>query len=296
MILLCTFCLGQQVKVSSGEATTKQESNMTADQARKEVIALAKINAIENAFGSYIEQDIRNEIKDGQTTFDMVGNVKVKGEWVETLQQPKVEFITRMAKNADGEKIPEIWLTCKIKGRIREIVTSLAEFESLPLNRPDKSAVVDRYANGDSFYLFFRSAIEGYLSVYVEFEGNAYRVLPYGNMSAPYLDAVPVAADKEYLFFHANNKCDYFEGYSYYNIEELQLGTEKESEFNTVYTVFSKRPFTKPVLSDEQKTTDFDLVLPKSIEQTTFDKWLRNNSADDRDFQYKKFRVQITNR
>ena len=292
-ISLNSAVLAQSLRTETGESKLKIEDYMSLKEAKELAIRQAKIDAIEKAFGSYIEQDIRNEVKNGQLSFDVVGNVKVKGEWIETLKEPVFEFPSHDLVTNKG-RITERYVYCKIKGRIRKIEDNPVEFVALPLSKPMRNFTTERYYNGDRFYLFFKSANKGYLSIYVAFGDDAYRILPYAEMGGDYINNVPVEADVEYVFFDISENRDYFPGFPYHKVDELQLGTELEKEYNTIYVVYSKRPFTKPILSDGGNQGD--LLLPKNLSKSKFDKWVRRNTIASTDFQFKKFRIEISQR
>jgi hypothetical protein len=89
----------QKTLDSKGEYTLRIEKNWTEDFAINKAKEKAKINAIENAFGSVVTQGNAIYIKEvssqSQTKSDMVftsvGNVLVNGEWISTIDE-KIEF------------------------------------------------------------------------------------------------------------------------------------------------------------------------------------------------------------
>lgn len=55
-ILFTSNLIAQKTRTESGSAQIRIEGNMTEEQAKRKVEELARINAIQNAFGSYVEQ------------------------------------------------------------------------------------------------------------------------------------------------------------------------------------------------------------------------------------------------
>jgi hypothetical protein len=92
-------CFAQKTVISYSEYLLRIEKNWTEDYAVSKAKEKAKINAIENAFGTVITQGNAiyiNEINtSSQTKSDMVftsvGNVLVNGEWISTIDE-KIQF------------------------------------------------------------------------------------------------------------------------------------------------------------------------------------------------------------
>jgi len=292
-LMCCTLMVqyhvvcGQKVVRSNGKAEIMQDPSMSAAQAKAMVLELAKVNAIENAFGTYIEQDMRSNLVDGELSFNMMGSNKVKGEWIETLGEPKTTYQMR-----DDDGNPEIWWTCEITGNIREYTKPKIDFEVKTLKRPDMAYESNRYQNGEDFYLSFVSATAGYLTIYVADEAEtAYRILPYSTMVGEYINAVPVESDINYIFFDNKSTKPYFPNFANSKADALTMSTVKKSEFNTIYVIFSKSPFSKPILADVENKEK--LIFPKSLSMDKFDLWLSANVIASNEFQFKKVRVEI---
>jgi len=74
----------QRIINASGKAQVRVEFNMTEQDTRELAEQQAIINAIENAFGTYAEQQTDMTIKDGFSYYNIIGTTKVKGDWIET--------------------------------------------------------------------------------------------------------------------------------------------------------------------------------------------------------------------
>ncbi|MEM7550069.1 MAG: hypothetical protein AAF363_10350 [Bacteroidota bacterium] len=293
--LIALFCFSatsifaQKRFKTKGEAQVKIEDNMTKEGAREKAKQLAIVNAIEGVLGTYVEQETNIDIVDGETSFKIIGNTKVKGEWVKTSKED-FEEDTRVI---DGET--EIWITCNISGTVREIVKPKLAFETLSLNCPQKICRTTKYEDGESFYLHFRSPSTGYLSLYlVEQDETVYRLLPYQGMSDPYIDAVPVKADKEYIFFSNKDPHNYFSDFPLSQVDELGMYTDFDKEYLQLYVVFSTDKFSKPILDKEKVLQEGS--LPKSLTAKRFEEWVEKNRIYNPDFNYDVINLEIVKR
>ena len=262
---------------------------MSKQDARIKAHDLAIINAIENVLGTYVEQETNIDIADGEASFKIIGNNKVKGEWIETKDEDYKED-TRDVKGEFGNET-EIWITCKISGKVREIVKPRLAFEAISLNCPQEVCRTTRYYDGEPFLLNFVTPSKGYLSVYLTDKENAFRVLPYQEMSEPYSDAIPVKADMKYIFFSQSPSHDYFSDFPPTLVDELILETSMEKEYMQAYVVFSTDPFSKPVLNQGQKLEEGS--LPKSLSMSRFDEWIQNNRIYNPEFNYEIINIEI---
>ncbi len=136
-------------------------------------------------------------------------------------------------------------------------------------------------------FLYFKSPVDGYLSVFLDDGENAFRLLPYKSMGT--LSAVKVDGDKDYIIFSKNHSYPFDERYS---IDALELGTTKEIEYNNIYVVFAENEYVKPILNDIQEL-DGGYYLPRSLSLREFKKWLGDCRADMTDFQAKKIKISI---
>lgn len=280
--------LAQKSLKSSGEAQIKIENTWNYNEAKNKVRKLAKINAIENVFGTYVEQEANIRVEDGNTNFRLIASTKVKGEWLETTKE---EFIDRVIEPTTKNGASERWISCKIKGLVREIVKPKLAFEAATLNGPKKEYRTTTYHNGEQLYLSFTTPSSGYLSIYIIETDNVYRLLPYAEMSDNYIDAVPVKADKEYIFFSQNSGHDYFNDFDINRVDELIMSTYADREYSQLYIVFSTEPFSKPLLKKGVVTES--LILPKSLSKNQFEDWVKENRIYNADFNYKIVNLEI---
>lgn len=262
----------QQTKRSSGSAQVRVEDNMTKEQARRKAEELAKIDAIINAFGQYVEQETNLSVQDGRLNFNIIGTTRVKGEWVRELSKA-FEEESRDEKGTFGT-IQTQWITCKIRGMVKE-ASPKANIEYYTLSYPNPVSKAQTFISGNSFYVWFRSPVNGYLSIYLDDGTDVFRLLPYDDM--PSLSTVKIDADNEYIFFSRHH--NYFSN----NVDELILFTPKKSELNTLHFIFSEEQYFKPVLESTYKDEKGD-IAPKSLSKTAFENWLAKNKIIISDF------------
>ena len=276
---------------AQGSAQVKVENNMSREMAQDKASDLAIINAIESVLGTYVEQETNINIEDGTTNFRIIGNTKVKGEWLKTIKEEYSEN-TVESKNLNGDgTITEIWITCNTKGIVREIVKPTLTFEALTLNCPQSICRTTKYFNSEQFYLSFKTPSDGYLSVYIIESDIAYRLLPYSAMDKRYIDAVQVLADKDYVFFSQSKSHDYFSDFPTQLVDELIMTTDLDREYSQLYVIFSTELFSKPILN-----ASVDLQsgsLPKSLSRKQFENWINNNRIYNPKFNYEITNLEI---
>lgn len=283
-ILIPATLSSQDLIKTEGRSEVRLESNMTKDQAREKAEDLAKIDAIAKVNPTYVDQVTDIIIKEGRANFDIIGNTKVRGEWIRTIKK-EINEETRETKGALGKE-QEVWIVCTISGEIRECV-SRANIEFNTLNCPIVSCRQTVFINGESLYLYFKSPVNGYLSVFLDDGENTYRLLPYKSMGA--LSAVEILGDKQYIFF-SRNKDDEYD--SQHKTDAMELYTDKEIEYNNIYVAFAESPYVKPILNDIKELED-GYLLPKSIKTEDFLDWLSDCRAAVTDFQSVRVRINI---
>jgi len=277
----------QKIIKSHGEAQVRMEQNMTENETRQKAEELAKINAIENAFGTYTAQQMDMTIKDGMTSYNIIGTTKVKGDWIETISIKFTEdFIKSKTKNS---YINTKYIRCNIVGKVRQSVPkAMLNYEIL--NAPNLLARTRSYYHEEQLYVYFKSPVSGYVSIFLEDNDAVYRLLPYVNMSDNYQSGVPVKSDTDYLFFSPDDNA--FPGNS---VDEPRLLTLKtDIEYDFIYIVFSEDKYIKPML-DNSAIVD-DRIIPKQLSISKFQQWLANNSASSNSFQDIKVKISIEQR
>ncbi len=257
------------VKVE-GESIIRVETNKSIDDTKKMAFEAAMINAIENSFGKYIRADGNLTINDNKMNFSYVGETKVRGEWVKTIA---AEYTPKIRQNKDGW--PETWITCKVKGIARKINSKPSLLVKV-LSNSDKNSTQSHFNSGARMYIYVKSPVDGYLSLFIDDGNEVYCMLPYREMENK--STCRINADTEYILFAEN--FDYFDGSV---VDPLFLKTEKELEKNKLTVVFSTKEYYKPLLNDE-KVYSQTFNIPRSLSKAAFQNWLANNKATSPDF------------
>lgn len=292
LLFIATAAYGQSVVDTSGKAQVRIESDMSKEDAMKLARQQAMINAIDNAFGSYVEQDSDMLIEEGKANFKIIGHTLVKGDWLKTLKE-KYKEESRTIKGSTGRET-EIWIICEIKGTVLEITKPQINVHFEPRDCPDDLCRTYLFNSGSPMYLTFSTPVDGFLSIYiVEQDHMAYRLIPYQEMPEQYLNAVPVKADTEYLFFASDESHDYFEDFSYLMVDEIYLETAMEKEYVDLYVIFSTEKYKKPLLAASEHIANA-YVLPKTLEEIDFMEWLQNSRVYDSEFQFNRITLTVS--
>ena len=281
---------GQKIHLVGATVVVRLEDHLSREQTREMAREQAIHKALEERYGTFISKDSRIEIEDGSTSVHITGATQVKGEWLETINESFKEEVRRI-KTGSGVR-QEIWITCTIKGKAREIVDTSVKFDYSPLNCPEMDCAREDFENNSQFYLYFKTPVDGYLSVFLADDKQAYRILPYNEMPKQYIHNVPVKADQEYIFFHPDQSANYFEGFPYYLTDEIMLDTEKDQTSYQLYMVLSSTPYTKPILENEIELPGA-YKNPKHIPREDFDEWVRNNRMVNTTFFYQTSNLTV---
>lgn len=271
------FCFGQKLVDLSGKGTVRQESNMTLDQVREKARQVAQINAIEKEFGTTVQQQTEMTINDGRDAFYIIGSTKVRGEWIIT---SKEDFKIRSEVNKTGSgNMADVYIDCEVFGKGRKAPPAIG-YEFRTLKCPRISCESSTYNYNEPFYLFFKSPIDGFLSVFMEEEDSVRRLLPYSGMTGSLNNCLPIKADKENLFFDSK-QTDYQPGL----VDDVCMTTvnKEKPERNTLWVIFSSDSYYKPGLSKGMKKGD--LILPMALSKNEFHQWRAQNSASKSGFQ-----------
>ena len=154
----------------------------------------------------------------------------------------------------------------------------------------DKELATDVFKNNDNFFLYFKSPVDGYLTVFL-FDiqaGQAFCLLPYQDVGT---GSYPIKFNEEYYFFSPDHaKAD--DG----KVDELVLTcTEgKPEEYNQLFIIFSPNKFAKKMSTIGEKQLTDDLVIPSSLEYEDFNKWLMKCQQKDEEMEVRRIPIKIT--
>lgn len=253
----------QGVKTVSGTYTYVIPETQSYAEAQETAIQRAQLQILSDTYGTTLDMSATTSITDEGTHFQTLSQSRVKGEWLETVGEPK---ITRLF---DGEQLA---IRVEIKGKVREITTSETDFTAKVLcGVPDIRFEQNSFRNGDDFYLFFQSPSDGFLAVYLyDGKDTVYCLLPYqrqGNGS------FSVKGNQPYMLFSPNHAD---ENTPRNWIDEYTMTTTSNMEINRVYVIYSVNPFTKAL--DNGTSSG----VPRELSLSDFQKWLSRLRVGDR--------------
>ncbi len=260
-------------------------SYMSFEQAKREALIKAQNQAIENAFGSTVSS--RNQIivsnKNGHssTNFLSISEGEVRGVWLGDKEEPKFDRVFQDGKD---------WLNVTVNGIAREIIHAGIQFEVETLKfAPDRKLKTTNFKNGDDFFLYFRSPVDGFLTVFMfdVTSNQVFCMLPYQSSGT---GSYPITHDEDYFLF-APSKAHPDDG----QVDEVVLtcSEENKEELSEIYVVFSPNYYAKVGAKHGQQQLTEDLVLPSSLDYQSFNKWLIKYQQKDDAMQIKRIPLQI---
>ena len=276
-----------RAKTAKGSYTYEIPKSMSYEQACQAALIKAQNDAIAEAFGLSMSEsnDIFISNIDGKssTSFHSTSQGSVRGVWLADETAPKYEKFLQ-----DGRD----WVKVTVKGKAREIVSAGIDFEVAPIRyKADKELATDVFKNGDDFFLYFKSPVDGYLTVFL-FDiaaGEAFCLLPYQDSGK---GAYPIKFNEEYYFFSTNH-AQAGEG----KVDELVMtcAEGKPEEYNQLFIVFSPNPYAKKMATTGQKQLTDELVIPSSLEYKDFNKWLMKCQQKDEQMEVRRIPIKIIN-
>ena len=256
----------QKVITSSGTYTYYVPENVTLEEAKHTALDRAKISAIADAFGILVTQSnstmVTNQNGESDSRFFSLGGSEVKGEWIETTKEPVYNI-----RYEGGMLVVSV----KVTGRIREIVNAGIDFTAKVLrNGTEEKFESCEFRSGDDMYLYFKSPVDGYLTVYLldETIQEVYCLLPY---KASGEGAYRIEHDKPYILFSTE-----YEPKNPNLVDEYTITCSRETEYNDIYVIFSPNEFTKASTDDTM-----DEILPRQLSYKDFLKWILNIQMRD---------------
>ena len=250
----------QKMLTASGEYTYYAPNNITIDQAKAIAVERTKNQIIADHFGTVMGVNnstvVSNKNGDSSVSFLSIGESEVKGEWIETVGEPKISVSYEQNM---------IVVNVRMKGTIREIKSARIPFKVLIL----KNGIEDRfesneYHDGDHLYISFETPISGYVAVYL-----------YDQSGSQFVES-----DKRTVFF-AHKK-------SQYSVElnkqieslysEYTLYCSEDNEVNRIYVIFSPNKFSRPI---DNTSTEYD--MPAMLTFEAFQTWLAKSRKQDVD-------------
>lgn len=270
----------QRTAKVSATYTYYASETMSVEEAKRIALDRAKIQAIADEFGTTVSQSnsvvISNKNGVSEENFYSYGGTDVKGEWIETIDEPKYNI-----RHKDNTLI----VTCSVKGKAREIVSAVIEFIAKPLrNGTDLRFESYSFKDGDDMFFYFQSPVNGYLAIYLldETSQTVYNILPYRSQK---ISVCPIDANKDYIFFSRKH----VEKERKAEVDEYTLSCESEKEFNTLYVLFS------PSVIGRRRGFDNSIEdKPDNINYKDFKQWLSKTLSRDPKIQLQEINISIS--
>ncbi|MCI4668028.1 MAG: hypothetical protein MRZ79_07695 [Bacteroidia bacterium] len=259
--------------------------DVTDQEACSKCLELAKLDAIEKAFGrvmiqgnsTYIRNVQSGEEVETRQVFNMISESLANGEWIETLD--------KVCKQPEGKKKPlkrkkytYEWVDCKVKGKVRKLSRPNWEMEVKTLSCPDEySCEKTDFQEEEFFYVSMTCPVDGYVSMYL-LEGEKFqRILPYYRVPSSMKKGIPIEAQESYIFFSKSkdklNIPDY--------VHPLQLYANTSKDLNRLYVIYSPKPLIPPIEQEGMKSVDF--VMPNELSIEKFTRWMATQRALSKD-------------
>lgn len=276
---------GQKVKKSEGEYLLNlSRSNLSETQACEQCKELARVQAIEKAFGTVIIQGNTTYIRNTQTGKDVrteqqmnvLAETFVNGDWIETTDESCERIFEK----------DEFWIRCSVSGKVRELSEPPIRLDVKAMRCDQAGCDGTRFQDGDPLYLAVQAPQSGYISVYLANHETAQRLFPYRGMPDEQINGAKLAADKAYLLF--SRKHDPF-GLGRL-VDEYALYAETEQDLNRLYVVYSKTPLNKPLLKNRRHSL---MQLPPELSAAEFQRWLSQARAISKDVAVERLDLEI---
>lgn len=259
----------QKTKKVHGEYIYHAPENVSIEQARQTALSRAQILALGDEFGTVVAQHnatlMNNTNGSTHTDFTSLSSSDVKGEWLETIGEPKYEISYEQGM---------LVVKCSVTGKARAIVAKQNNYVAKILcNGIEDRNEGENFKSGDDLYLAYQSATKGYLAVYlIDDNKNAYCLLPYQSSKD---GKVEVDANTRYVFFNQKTAQPLFNSS---DVDEYTMTCDKASETNYIYIISSPNPFIKAIDNAVEG-------LPRELKYDDFQKWLSKNRTADKDMQ-----------
>ncbi len=307
VFLLCavyTQILSQKNKIVSISGKSQVQwypERESLTEARARALDLAKIDALESAFGTvitqgnvfYLENKKTGEKVETNSVFKVIGNTSVKGEIIKMERENYKEFVRK--ERVNGKKRKLTYISCKIKVIAKELSDTDIKIETFPLNSVKILKPVSDFKEGDNLFLYFKAAVNGYLTVFLDDNNQVQCLLPYRYMPEGMEDAMPVKANKEYVFFSDYDEHNYFDD-DFFDEDTYQLLASDKKDINELYIVFSKEKLNVPILNVADENIEInqsDYELPRTINSDDFKKWLVKIRQIRNDVKIKAIKIGI---
>ena len=266
-LCLPLFAADDIVCVATTYEYISDNARETPVEAERTAIERAKQKALEEKFGvdvSAITNTLITNRSDAdaqsQTNVFSFGGTAVRGEWIETTTEKVLEktFV-------DG-----FWhVKVRVEGKARNYTAEKTDIRYTFVRDEQDVEPPVSFRDGNDLFLRFSSPVAGALCVYlVDEEQNAFCLLPYPSQPT---GCQSIEANKDYIFF--SEKYDR-------SAQEYTVNTERESEQNVLYVIFSPNAFSKA--NDRPSGVNWrNEQMPRQLLYEDLLKWLSRNQTKD---------------
>jgi len=253
------------VKVCGEERYVVPE-NVSLQDAKIEALKRAKANALAERFGMMVSQNTTSIMKENNGElndyFLATSGTELRGEWLEDIKEPEYNIYYR-----NDMQVVEV----SVCGKARERKSAEIDLNVRVLRNGTKiHNESETFSSGDSFYLYFRTPIKGFVCVYLVDENQqATCLLPYQREQ---LHSVEVEANTDYLFFSIEHSVQKV------FVDEYVLSSYNGIIQNQLYVIFSPNDFVKA--SDREYSSAL-----RELSFVDFQAWLTRNRNHDEKMQ-----------
>lgn len=279
----------QEQKRQKGVATITQDPYESPKAAMERGIEDAQVNAIENAFPYLIQDETKTLIEDGNVSYVMKSNKRVRGIWIKHEKEPEC---TSREVTSKGVNVNQF--TCTVVGLIREVKNEPLKFTASPLNEPYKNSKKEVFESGEQMYVHFQPSVDGYVSIFFRSAGSVSRLLPYPYLNTPkYNKGMAVKGGENYILYDPGHSSVETLNILPEYVLPLQLWTDFQQgqENNTMYVLFSEGKIPPPPMDKIKVEEDF--TYPQEMDAFRFEKWLEDRRLSDYSLQELSFQIVV---
>lgn len=221
-------------KAVKGTYTYYGHPGMSMVEAREKALEGAQSEALREAFGTLVSQDVvqTNEIVNDKEKMAFLSSTRstVRGEWIASTGAP--EYDERME---DGAPV----VTCRVSGRGRRLSNKAPDLIANALSAPDKRAVSSDFGDSQDIFVYLKSPERDvFVMICLEDEeGMVYKMFPFENTPAQ----ATFKKGYDYILFDKDRKTP---GLGDMPGDGLFITTDKLA-LNRLYVVYSPNYFRK---------------------------------------------------
>jgi hypothetical protein len=255
--------------IVKGVFSRRIERTESLDEAMKKTIDLAKVDALERAFGRVVFQGNSTFIENLETgskveskvAFASLGGSFVGGEWIQDIR------IDTLIVNGDTPE--DRYLKIVVEGRARKLPERQVNFNAFTAFGPESKDRASLFNDGQQFYLQLIASEKGHVVVYLD---------------DPQLDITsklfPSGDSGSYEI--RQNATEVFPRPNEPRIE-MHLSKDREFESYKLFVLFSSDVLEQPVLKNFNNDKQYldplfkekGYLLPMSLQSELFQRWLQ---------------------